>query len=78
MPSTPTRSEQLSFDDDWPGYEYNTTKQPPPPEPTSEASGLDNNDASNPELNNETGPNLRRSQRNIQKPVRYADTWACN
>ena len=78
MPSTPTRSEQLSFDDDWPGYEYNTTEQPPPPEPTSEASGPNNNDASNPESNNETEPNLRRSQRNIQKPVRYADTWACN
>ena len=78
MPSTPKQSEHLSFDDDWPGCEYTATEQPSPPEPTSETSEPDNNVVPNPESNSETGPTLRRSQRNIQKPVRYADTWACS
>ena len=74
MPSTPTRSERLSVDDDWDDCEYATTGQPPLTETTSKP---DNGTSPNAESISETVPVLRHGQRNTQKPIRYTDTWAC-
>ena len=74
MPSKTTCYEQHSFDDNWPGCESTATEQTSQPGPTSEEFEPGNN--INGTLSNL--PILRRSQRNIQRPVRYADTWACS
>ena len=77
MSSKLTRCEQSSFDDNWPGCESTVNEHPSLPEHDSEAPEQNSNNDPSSESVSESGPTLRRSQRNTQRPARYAETWAC-
>ena len=76
MPSSSKGYKQPVFDDNWPECENVNAEQPSSPENPHGTYGSEDSAAVRPDPVDTAGNTPRRSQRNTQKPIRYADTWA--